>query len=336
MDGLVFNDLDGDGSRDEGEGVRGGVTVFLDRDDDGVLDDDEPSTVSTDDGRYAFAGLRPGAKVIRVVAPADWACTFDAGCRAAAPVSSGAETTRASFGLHKLTSPEAGAKTSTGPYGAAQSVTLVAPPGGAVRLLDGAGAPTLRVTIDGAGEYVLDSETGSVTFTPVAGFSGAAGPAAYRVTDADGASADGTYTPTVQPPVVATPPPTETPPPSAAPPVAVVSAPPAPRASPPIAAPRTCVSRRALTVHWKAPRGVALRSITISLNGNRYKRLGGQARRAVISFKGRSRQTVRLRITAVAAKRGARRLTAARTYRTCTPSIAHPPLQTLKLRAVRG
>jgi CshA-type fibril repeat protein len=335
IDGLVFNDLDGDGSRDEGEGVRGGVTVFLDRDDDGVLDDDEPSTVSTDDGRYAFAGLRPGAKVIRVVAPADWACTFDAPCRAAATVFSGGETTLASFGLHKLAGPKAEAKTSTGPHGAAQTQTLVAPPGGTVRLLDGTGEPTLRITIDGEGEYVLDPETGIVTFTPAAGFSGAARPAAYRMTDADGASADGTYTPTVEPPVAEEAPQAETPPPGGSPPAAVVSPPPAPRASPPAPAPRTCVSRRALTINWKAPRGVALRSITISLNGKRYKRLSGRARRAVISFKGRPRQTVRLQIRAVAAKRGARRLVAARTYRTCTPSIAHPPLATLKLRAAR-
>lgn len=41
-------------------------------------------------------------------------------------------------------------------------------------------------------------------------------------------------------------------------------------------------------------------------------------------------------VTAVAAERGTRRLAAAGTYRTCRASIAHPLLETLKLRSVRG
>lgn len=60
VEGTVFNDIDFDGTQDEGEGAAAGWTVFVDIDADGTLDDGEASVVTTDDGSWRFADLQPG------------------------------------------------------------------------------------------------------------------------------------------------------------------------------------------------------------------------------------------------------------------------------------
>jgi hypothetical protein len=51
-------------------------------------------------------------------------------------------------------------------------------------------------------------------------------------------------------------------------------------------------------------------------------------------MKGRPRQTVRVRVSGLA--RDGRTLATQRTYVTCTPHLAHPPLETLRLRPKRA
>ncbi len=54
--GVVFNDLDNDGVRDEpGETGIDGVTVYLDMNDDGVRDANEPMTTTSAGGVYSFS-----------------------------------------------------------------------------------------------------------------------------------------------------------------------------------------------------------------------------------------------------------------------------------------
>jgi hypothetical protein len=55
--GLSYNDIDGDGVRDAGEGGLDGVQIFLDADADGILDDGEISTYTDTNGSYAFRNL---------------------------------------------------------------------------------------------------------------------------------------------------------------------------------------------------------------------------------------------------------------------------------------
>jgi CshA-type fibril repeat protein len=326
ISGLVFNDRDGDGTRDAGEPVRADVPVFADLDDDGEADAAEPAALTGADGRYTLTAVRPGARVLRVQAPADWVCTWTATCRATATVSSGADTVVADLGLHKSTQPAAGDLTSSGPSGAAQTRIVPVPAGGSVTLLDGEGSPTLSVTIPGQGTYTLDAATGVVTFTPQDGFSGAADPVDYRVIDADGASADAAYAPTVTPPVAA---PLGSPQPPAASPAAPAAAvAPAQASAPP------CVSLRTMTIHWNVARGVVLRRITITVNGTPYVRLPGSARKAVIDMKGRPPQMVRVRIGA--RNRHGTPYAARRTYRTCVPHLDGPRLPTLHLRRTKG
>jgi CshA-type fibril repeat protein len=300
---------------------RADVPVFADLDDDRTAAAGEPAALTAADGRYTLAEVRPGVRVVRVQAPAGWVCTWVATCRVTAAVASGAGTTVADLGLHKSTQPDAGDVASTGPSGTMQSQTIPVPPGGSVTLLDGNGDPAASVTIAGQGTYALDAATGVLTFTPVPGFAGAAQPVDFRVVDADGASADATYAPTVMPALA---------PPVGTPPAAASPAAPDAAVSPARVSAAPCVSLRAMTIHWKVARGVALRRITITVNGAIYARLPGSARKAVIDLKGRPQQTVRVRI---GARDGHGKTYAARrTYRTCVPHRTGPPLPTLRLR----
>jgi CshA-type fibril repeat protein len=81
---------------------------------------------------------------------------------------------------------------------AAQQVTVTIPDGGSVSLLDGADLVN-TVTLTDIGTYVLNPETGVITFTPVAGYSGTPDPVTYQIVAGE-ESATGTYTPTVNAP----------------------------------------------------------------------------------------------------------------------------------------
>ncbi|MGL5859369.1 MAG: Ig-like domain-containing protein, partial [Angustibacter sp.] len=75
-----------------------------------------------------------------------------------------------------------------------------------VRLLDPAdGQYKTSVDVPDVGSYVLDPGTGTVTFTPVAGFSGVAPPLTYRVADENGTTSIATLTVTTGEPPVAEP-----------------------------------------------------------------------------------------------------------------------------------
>lgn len=85
------------------------------------------------------------------------------------------------------------ALTSTGLKGANQSATVTVPAGGSAKLLD-AGVEVTTLTISGEGTYTIDPATGVITFVPVANFVGNATAVSFRVTAANGATGDSTYT----------------------------------------------------------------------------------------------------------------------------------------------
>ena len=66
ISGVVWNDQDADGSRELGEPLLDGVTVFLDLDNNGVHDVGEPTTVTNASGFYRFDGLASGTFDVRV------------------------------------------------------------------------------------------------------------------------------------------------------------------------------------------------------------------------------------------------------------------------------
>ncbi|WP_028049599.1 DUF11 domain-containing protein [Cellulomonas sp. URHD0024] len=97
-------------------------------------------------------------------------------------------------------------RTTSGIGTAVQSVTLTPPTSGTVTLVDAQGDPATSVIMPGQGTYTFDPATGVLAFIPVPGFDGAADPASFRVTDAYGQTATGTYTPTVVVPPLPAPP----------------------------------------------------------------------------------------------------------------------------------
>lgn len=101
--------------------------------------------------------------------------------------------------------PVATSGTSSGAPATDQSQTFPVPPGGSITLLSGTTSVN-ELTVSGQGRYVLDPATGRITFTPITGFTGTPTPVTYRITDAYGQVATGTYTPTVTAAPTVTPP----------------------------------------------------------------------------------------------------------------------------------
>lgn len=85
VSGLKWEDVNGNGQRDEGELGLPGVVIYSDRNQNGVLDPDEPSTVTSEDdpftdfdesGQYVLEGLEPGVHWIKEVVPDGFQQTF--------------------------------------------------------------------------------------------------------------------------------------------------------------------------------------------------------------------------------------------------------------------
>ena len=65
ISGAKFDDLNGDGIRQAGEPRLAGVTVFLDANNDGVLNAGEVSATTAAGGTYSFENLAPGTYRVR-------------------------------------------------------------------------------------------------------------------------------------------------------------------------------------------------------------------------------------------------------------------------------
>jgi hypothetical protein len=78
VQGVCYEDLDGDGIFDAGETPLADRTVFLDADYDGILDEGELWVASGADGAYIIDDLSPGLYRVAQVLPADWMLTAPA------------------------------------------------------------------------------------------------------------------------------------------------------------------------------------------------------------------------------------------------------------------
>jgi hypothetical protein len=63
----VFRDANGNGRREVADIGLAGWTIFLDKDNDGVLDSGEQRVITDRNGNYRFAGLIPGTHSVRIV-----------------------------------------------------------------------------------------------------------------------------------------------------------------------------------------------------------------------------------------------------------------------------
>ena len=135
------------------------------------------------------------------------------------------------------------------------------------------------------------------------------------LSEAQVAPAPTTTPPNPDPPVEAVAPPTP-----AATPVAPNTAAPDPNATVTadqlfaLPSAKTCLSRRQITIRIRAPRGVKVKSATVSINGR--KRTTTKKSRALVNLRGLPRGTVRVQVRATLSS--GRKLTIKRTYRTCT------------------
>ena len=74
-----------------------GVTVYLDSNDNGVLDSGEPSTVTTSSGAYSFTKLAPASYYLRQVVPSGYSQTSPANTPSLVTVGSGQNVTGENF-----------------------------------------------------------------------------------------------------------------------------------------------------------------------------------------------------------------------------------------------
>lgn len=74
--GVKWNDVNGNGLRDTGEGIIAGVRMYLDIDGDGRIDIGEPSAKTNDQGQYTLTFPGPGTYKIREVVDPGYVQTF--------------------------------------------------------------------------------------------------------------------------------------------------------------------------------------------------------------------------------------------------------------------
>jgi uncharacterized protein (DUF2141 family) len=75
IQGSVFHDFDRDGLRDIGDIGLAGWTVYLDKDNDGILDSNETRVLTDSSGNYSFNNLAAGSYKIRIVRPTGYVQT---------------------------------------------------------------------------------------------------------------------------------------------------------------------------------------------------------------------------------------------------------------------
>ncbi len=73
--GVAYDDVNENGKRDEKEVGVPGVTVYLDRNENGRFDSSEPMAVTGDRGDYHFENVLPRSYVVRAVTPLGWQAT---------------------------------------------------------------------------------------------------------------------------------------------------------------------------------------------------------------------------------------------------------------------
>ncbi len=77
--GTKYNDLNGNGSRDQEPGLQG-WTIFIDTNDNQTLDQGEVSDTTDANGNYSFTNLGPGTYVVCEVAQSGWTQTSSPTC----------------------------------------------------------------------------------------------------------------------------------------------------------------------------------------------------------------------------------------------------------------
>lgn len=108
ISGQKFNDLDNDGAKDAGESGLSGWTIWLDKNNNNVLDAGDLSTTTDSNGNYTFSNLTVGTYYgnsygVKEVQQTNWTQTYPAGGTQYVTVISGTNATGIDFGNHRDT-----------------------------------------------------------------------------------------------------------------------------------------------------------------------------------------------------------------------------------------
>lgn len=114
ISGAKFNDLNGNGSRNEEPGLAQ-WTIYLDSNDNGVLDSGEPSTTTDTSGNYSFTDLASGTYNVREVQQGGWTQTMPEDPTKYTVGLEGNNVTGKDFGNHQNQVCETGCITVTDP-----------------------------------------------------------------------------------------------------------------------------------------------------------------------------------------------------------------------------
>ena len=99
LTGQLFNDLDGDGVKDSGEGAMSNIRVFLDADKDGIYDTGETSTMTDASGNYTFTLSAGTYRVKSMIGGSAYRVTTPASGYADVTLASGQIVTGKHFGF---------------------------------------------------------------------------------------------------------------------------------------------------------------------------------------------------------------------------------------------
>lgn len=100
ISGTVYRDFNKNGQRNSNDSGLSGWKVFVDKDNDGILDSNEVSVTTNSSGRYTFNTLGGGTYSIRVVVGSGWKLTTKS--THLLSLSPGATTSGKDFGIKKL------------------------------------------------------------------------------------------------------------------------------------------------------------------------------------------------------------------------------------------
>jgi hypothetical protein len=73
--GTVYNDINGNGTKDSGDGGLANVKVFIDKNNNGTLDSGEPNTTTNSSGVYTISGLAAANYALREIVPSTYRAT---------------------------------------------------------------------------------------------------------------------------------------------------------------------------------------------------------------------------------------------------------------------
>jgi Tfp pilus assembly protein FimT len=97
ISGHVWNDTNGNGKNDEGNGLPG-FKIYIDKNNNGKFDSGEKNVLSDANGNYTFPSLTPGTYTVREVLPTGYRRTHPSASSYSVVLSSGTNATGKDFG----------------------------------------------------------------------------------------------------------------------------------------------------------------------------------------------------------------------------------------------